>query len=232
MIVPNNKKFLVYIKTAKTGSSSFVKILEKISSNSKVNYYEYKDLVSKNENLNIGDIIMIVNDQINFFIKEYPNIYKYSYFVLISRNPLNRFISGWKYHNLSKRKSIDSVINNPIYPPKKPYEIRWKNEFPKKYWDFFSLYNHVYCGQTETLVINGKFIIDYIIKFEDYNNEMLKFFRHLKLNESDIEKLAIPHEKKNNLNYLNIKSKISKELKIKIFEMFENDYKLLNYNIA
>ena len=100
---------------------------------------------------------------------------------------------------------------------------------PKKYWDSFSVYNHIYCGQTEALVINGKFIIDYIIKFENYNEEMLIFFKHLKLTNNDIDKIVIPHKNNNNLNYFNIVSSISKEIKSEIYKMFKNDYNLLNY---
>jgi len=102
---------------------------------------------------------------------------------------------------------------------------------PKKDWDLFSIYNHIYCRQTETLVIKGIFIIDYIIKFENYNEEIFKFCEHLKLNNNDIDKIKIPHKNKNknNLNYLNIISLMSEEIKNKIHKMFENDYILLKY---
>lgn len=231
MIIPNNKKFLVYIKTAKTGGSSFLEILKQISKIKNINYYTYNELEININNIKQGDIIMIVNDQINFFIKEFPNIYKDSFFVLISRNPIDRLISGWQYHPMTKNKSLDVLINNPLYPPKKPCEIKWKQEMPRDTWDLFSMYNHFYCGQTETLMINNKFIIDYLIKFENYNEEIKKFLLHLNLTNDDINKVVIPHLKKNNnLYYKNIINLIPNDLKMKIYEIFINDYKLLNYN--
>lgn len=224
MLIPNNKKYLVYIKTAKTGGTSFVNILEQICNlkNRKLISYNNLDNVTKN------DIIMIVNDQILFFVKNYPHIYNNSYLIFISRNPYDRLISGWKYHPNTQNKTLEELFNNPKYPPISPFLSRWKDNYPKNIWYLFSVYNHLYCKQTEYLTINNKFIINYVLKFENLNNDI---FNLLNLLNIDISQINIPHLNKGTNYITNSYNKYLKnqELLNNINNYFKEDFDILNY---
>ena len=66
MKLPNNKKYLMYIKTAKTGGTLFVDFLEKISQPKyfkRVNGERVLDEVSE------GDIIILYDDNVSIFKK-------------------------------------------------------------------------------------------------------------------------------------------------------------------
>lgn len=221
MIIPDNKDYLVYIKTAKTGGTTFIEVLKELANKSSVNYLQFSDM----EKAKKGDILMIVNDQLRFFKERYPNIFDNSYFVMISRNPYTRLLSGWKYHPMTKHKTLDTLLLSPIYPPKKPYEVEWKKEMPRHTWDLFSMYNHFYCTQTETSVFDDVFIVDYILVFEDLNNEILKFFKHIEFDGI----INIPHLNKSNsygIEYLKDKQHIINEIN----KLFDDDFQLLGYN--
>lgn len=223
MIIPDGKDYLVYVKTAKTGGTSFIEVLKQISNKCNVNYLKFDEL----DNAKKGDIIMIVNDQLIFFKERYTYIFDNAYFIMISRNPYTRLLSGWKYHPTTKNKTLESLILSPIYPPKKPYDIEWKKNMPRNTWDLFSMYNHFYCTQTETLIFDDVFIVDHILIFEDLNNEINKFLKHIQVDDS----IEIPHLNKSqsnniNISYFNNKKTIVNEIN----NLFDDDFRLLGYN--
>lgn len=221
MIIPDEKEYLVYIKTAKTGGTSFIEILRSVSEKCNVGFHYFDNI----QNAKKGDILMIVNDQMHFFKARYPHIFDKSYFMMISRNPYTRLLSGWGYHPATKNKNLNDLLLNPIIPPKKPYEIEWKKEMPRHTWELFSMYNHFYCTQTECMIFNDIFIVDYILVFEDYNNEVMKFLKKIEYNDN----ILIPYLNKSNslgIEYLNDK----KDIINKINDMFDDDFNLLGYN--
>lgn len=114
MFIPNDKKYLVYIKTAKTGGTTFVNILSQISPLKRLS-----DL----KNIKQNDIIMIVYDQVKFFKERYPKIYKNSYKVIITRNPYDKTTSAWKYHPNIKDKKLLELLKNPTIPSILPSDI-------------------------------------------------------------------------------------------------------------
>ena len=221
MIIPENKDYLIFVKTAKTGGASCVEILKEIAINSNIKFCTYDNI----KNIVTGDILLIVNDQMHFFKENYPHIFDKSYFVMISRHPYTRLLSGWKYHYMTKNRNLYDLLDKPIMPPKKPYEIEWEQKMPKYTWDLFSMYNHFYCSQTEAIIFDDVFIMDYIIVFENFDEEINKFLEHIQYNKS----IEIPHcNKFNNLdsNYLYDK----KHIIAKINEMFDDDFRLLGYS--
>lgn len=222
MLIPNGKKYLVYIKTAKTGGTTFTYVLKNIATAERVGYWTMDEL----EQVKHGDIIMIVNDQIRFFMAQYPHIFSDSYYVTISRNPYSRILSGWKYHKMTKNRTLSDLLTHPIVPPMKPYEVEWKKHMPKETWDLFSVYNHFYVSQTEPCVINGRFIIDYIIRFEDFNENVKTFFDHIKC-----QRVTIPHlnKSKNNVDVKQFKEPSLSSTVPQINKLFHQDFMLLGY---
>ena len=104
MLLPNNKKYLLYIKTAKTGGTSFLEHLERCGD---VKKYDRCNGERKLSDIKENDIIMIQNDILIKFSKEYPEIYRDSYKIIISRNPYTKCISAYDF--LVKRRALKDV---------------------------------------------------------------------------------------------------------------------------
>ena len=152
MKLPNSKKYLLYIKTAKTGGTSFLKLLSSIKP---VKKFYIKDNERILDDIQENDIIILISDNINIFKKKYKEIFDDSYKVLISRNPYNKAISSLNY--LSEKKIIKKLIKKnlvkenytfkSLFNNKKLIEynsnrIDYKLNAPKSDWDIYSFYTH------------------------------------------------------------------------------------------
>jgi len=67
MILPDGKKYILYIKTSKTGGTSFLNLLNKIK---KVKLFVRKGKERILQDLEVNDIIMIQNDILEIFKKK------------------------------------------------------------------------------------------------------------------------------------------------------------------
>ena len=220
MKIPNGKKYILYIKTAKTGGTSFMKYLESIKP---VKQFRRINGERKLDNIILNDIIMVPNDTIDIFKSKYADIYKNSYKILIARNPLTRALSGFNSHPLTKNMNdIKPLINDLNYLKYDSTKIDYKMEAPRKLWYLYSLYTHFYLEQTHGLINNDVLEIDYIIYFENLD-ENIKLF----MKEINVEKGVIL----NHLNQTNSKRlKQFDDVSIKyINERFAKDFKYLNY---
>ena len=55
-------------------------------------------------------LIVIVNDQVDYFIQNYDNIWKKSFIFSSVRNPLTRFESGFNYHPFCQNKIPSDIF--------------------------------------------------------------------------------------------------------------------------
>lgn len=220
MKLPNNYKYLLYIKTAKTGGTSFVDFLEKIS---KPKYFKRVNGKRVLDEISEGDIIILYDDNVSIFKKKYNYIFNNSYKILISRNPYDKIISCYNYHPFSKDKLLIDLLENKEYIKYDSSKVDFKLHIEKKLWNYYSFFSHFYLLQTNDLIENNKLLIDKVITFENLNNEIYDLFKVLDINTNNIE---LKH-----LNKTIEKKQIllsNKEVEL-INKRFYNDFKYLDY---
>lgn len=221
MILPNNKKYLLYIKTAKTGGTSFLDYLKQIKPikmYQRINNQRILDEVEEN------DIIMVVSDNLSSFKKKYRNIFDNSYKILISRNPYEKTNSCYNYHPYCKNNSLISLLKNKENLKFDSTKIDYKLEAPRNLWNYYSLFTHFYLSQTHNLIEDDKLVIDKIIRFENMNDDIKELFENINI---DTSKVTLKHlNKTKNKKEINL----DKEEINLINDRFSDDFKYLNYN--
>ena len=222
MLLPNNKKYLLYIKTAKTGGTSFVDYLNQIKN---IKMYKRINNIRVLENVKEGDIIMVVNDNLNEFKEKYMNIFDKSYKIMISRNPYTKTLSCYNYHPLSKNKDLVQLLKNKKNLTYDSTAIDYKLKAPKSLWNNYSLFTHFYLKQTFGLVENEKLLVDKVIRFENLQCDINNLFSELKIN---VNNLTLKHL--NSTSYKYHLEDVDKEVISLINNLFTDDFKHLNYD--
>lgn len=230
MFLPNNKKYLLYIKVAKTGGTSFLKYLNdlslEINQREVINFKIIDNKRKLDREPQKNDIIMVVNDNFKKFKLIYPEILENSYIIIISRNPYQKFLSCYHYHPECKGKSMIDLLNSKYLFNYNSFETDYKTEQPKRLWNYFSLYTHLLAPQITGLLTDDKnsHIAHKILKFENLNNDIEIFKNNLNI-ESNISLFhlnkGIEYEK--NINNNHVKKIIN--------QLFKDDFKYLNYQI-
>jgi hypothetical protein len=175
--VPDNKKYLVFIKIAKTGGST---IVDYFHYNTGVIYLRDFEKLSYNKKIINRKLIVIVNDQIHYFITNYNNFWKNSYKFSCVRNPIARFESSMNYHPYCINKEPINLIKSlSKYSYSNIYD--WKNKFDTKTKIKISAYNHLLFSQYESLFINNKKLFDYLIYLEKFNFDFIILLKKLNL---------------------------------------------------
>jgi len=138
-------------------------------------------------------MIICLSTNINNLLKSgnYNNFIK----IILVRDPYTKCISGWKYCNSLKTKSLIDALNNP------PGGL---NKCPIKYVNnlgngtIFHDWAHFTLTQTQMLIQNNKKIYDKLFKYENYT-DILDFInrklgigiKECKLNKTNYNKKQI-----------------------------------------
>lgn len=222
MNVPDNKKYLLYIRTAKAGSTSFIEYLSSIKP---IISYE-RDIYPDKENA-VKEGSVIITAAISILKNQHPNIFNDSYKIMLARNPYTRLLSGYYFHPLCRGKSINDLLRlrNKAYMEYGNYDGYKILNKDRPMWGYFSLYFHFYAQQTRGLIENNKLIVDDIIRFEDFNENIKNFVEStLKINHI---RFALPHIH-GNKHTQNIADLTPEDIAL-INTMFRDDFKFLNY---
>ena len=220
MLLPNNKKYLLYIKTAKTGGTSFIDYLNQIKT---IKIFKRINNIRILQNVTENDIIMVTSDNISIFKKKYKEIFNNSYKIIISRNPYQKTKSCFNYHSKCKNSTIINLLKskeNLIYDSTK---IDYKLKASRDLWNNYSLFTHFYLPQTHGLIENNKLIVDYIIRNENMKEDIDNLLKKIKVNTYQI---TLKHLNKT-LNKKDIDLN-NEEISL-INDRFNNDFKYLNY---
>ena len=223
MLLPNNKKYLLYIKTAKTGGTSFLEHLERCGD---VKTYNRCNGERKLSDIKENDIIMIQNDILIKFSKQYPEIYRDSYKIIISRDPYTKCISGYYYlvkrralkDVNAKEKNIKELLMSERYYEYDSSKYDYKIECDEKDWKLFSLFGHFFLEQSFGL---DKEDIDAVIRFENLEKDVEDLLKKLDINI----KKRMPHKKKSIVP----KMEADEDIKSLIYEKFKKDFEFFNY---
>lgn len=177
LTLPNNKKYLIFIKIAKTGGST---VVDYFNYNTGVIFLSEFEQLSDVQKIKNKKLIVIVNDQIHYFIKNYNIFWNNSYKFSCVRNPIKRFESAMNYHPYCINKKPKYLIN---FLSQYNYSniINWKNKFDTKTKIKISAYNHLLFSQSESLYINDKKIFDYLIYLENFNLDFIILLNKLNL---------------------------------------------------
>lgn len=136
------------------------------------------------------------------FKEKWPGMWEDAFKVMLVRNPYDRFISAWKFFSDVGGKSVDRVLKEKQKPA-----IHW----------------HLKRPQTEGLIVNGKLDIDYLIRFENFQEEFNSFCDLI-----EISRRKLPHLRKS--NHEDYWTYYSEDNIKPIREMFADDFKYLNYS--
>tara|TARA_A100001015_G_C14879601_1_gene667863 strand:- start:429 stop:1106 length:678 start_codon:yes stop_codon:yes gene_type:complete len=223
MLLPNNKRYLLYIKTAKTGGTSFLEHLERCGD---VKKYDRCNGERKLSDIKENDIIMIQNDILIKFSKEYPEIYRDSYKIIISRNPYTKCISAYDFlvkrralkDVNAKEKNVKELLMSERYYEYDCSKYDYKIECDEKDWKLFSLFGHFFLEQSFGLT---KEDIDDVIRFENLEKDVDDLFKKLDINI----KKRMPHRKKSIVP----KMEADEDIKSLIYEKFKKDFELFDY---
>ena len=219
--IPNNKKYLIYIKIAKTGSST---IIEYFKYNTGIITLREFEKLSVNDKQNISKLIIVVNDQIEYFTKNYSYIWDNSYKFSCVRNPISRFESALNYHPYCKGNDPIHLINS-LLKYKKLNVYDWKKKYDDDIVLKISAYNHLLYSQYDSLYIDKKKIYDYLLRIEDFDNSFNTLLKSLNL------KFYFKHLYKKRVNKsVNKKTLTEKEI-VSIIKIFEKDFLHFNYQI-
>ena len=217
--IPNNKKYIIYIKIAKTGGSSIVDYFRFNAGVIFLNDFIKLNKLQKNNN---KKLIVIVNDQVDYFIENFSEIWNSSYVFSSIRNPISKFKSAFNYHPFCKDKRPVEVIET-----LKKYEnynvYDWKKNNNYKTIQKISAYNHILYTQYKSLYRNNKKLYHYLIRVENFDNDFLILIKilNLKFYFSNIYKKRVNLKKKHI-----IFTKSEKEI---IKKLFHEDYVNFNY---
>lgn len=105
------------------------------------------------------------------FIRAHPEIWQRAYKFAVVRNPFDRAVSGWKYLQALKCRSLVDVLEN---PPRRENSL--------------ADYNHFTRPLSDALSIDGELIVDRVLRFEMLDDELQSLSEDL-----GIEFEPLPH---------------------------------------
>lgn len=128
---------------------------------------------------------------------------------IVVRNPLDKFMSGMRYLQRSGQINpnvdlYDSFLRATLNPTPEQKNLLLRT-------------------QTKGLVKNGAFIPDYVVRFENLEEDLVRVFK-----EIDLPLGKIPHLNKGNLK--NYRESYSDRLYNKVLKIFRPDFEYLGYS--
>lgn len=142
---------------------------------------------------------------INSFKTKYLDIWENSFKFILVRNPYDRFVSAWKYFNDTKNLSFEKYVNLDFSKFSRPLNYHYIRE------------------QTGDLVENDSFVIDYILRFENFQNDFNRLCDILSIPRKKLE-----HRRKS--KHKPFYEYYDENTSNLVYEMFKNDFKYLNYD--
>ena len=221
MIVNHKYKF-IFIKSFKTASTSLEialskfcdkndiitpiviqdeKIRQKLNFNSPQNYKGFEEHMTALE----------VKNKLDAEI--FNNYFKF----IVVRNPFEQIISAYYWHNESKKKERKFLFFR-----KKPLSF---NKFFKR------KAQHIFYDEINRYTDNGKVIIDGFIKYENFENDLIRISNLLKLPENLYEIFKNIRAKSNIKPPIEKRIKLTQEHKIKIMNYAKKIIALHEYKI-
>tara|TARA_Y100000310_G_C20355018_1_gene656217 strand:- start:108 stop:713 length:606 start_codon:yes stop_codon:yes gene_type:complete len=195
------KKSVIWVRRARCAGSSIKKILQ-----------EKNILQMWSPNLDSIDdskILLVPGRNFDLFKKDNIDHFNKSFKFSTIRNPWDRFISGWKHclkkDNFLENKSIKDILLN----------LPTIEEHPYDYW-------HLTKTLSDTFIVNDKNIMDFIIKFENLQNDF-----DLLCGKIGIERMILPHENKSIHNHYS--DYFDKETKDIFFTKYKKDIEYFDY---
>lgn len=224
----NNKKYIIWVRTTKTGSTSLKAYLGDSNKkwkddieelkilNIKKHYGHYNQFLYPSNKMCIdmkeNYINIIPQMRIKEFIEEYKNVWDDSFKFILTRNPYDKFLSGWKFLN-SDKISRQILKNTPF------------NEMDNFNYDKFSphLKNHI----IDEIYFEDIKSVDYIVKYENYINDIEKLFNLINI---PFNKKNYPNVRKTQFTdykeyYMNNKNMIEF-----VDNKFKNDFEFFGYD--
>lgn len=211
--IPNGKKYMVFIKICKTGSTSTVKTFKDLNAAIYI-----QDIFVRGGKYNPEEQILYVQElsdlkRLNIDVKD-------CFLFTIARNPYDRALSGWHYH--PSFKDANSFLDTLKNPPQCAEELRDPN-LPN--WHAYSSFLHLTKSMTESLTCDGKFHIDHFIKLENYDKEFVPFCENIGLNSPQT------FCEKKNVDKKYAETKLSRDELDAINKLFANDFTNFGYDM-
>lgn len=209
MKVDWNKRYVIWIRTAKVASTSIYCVFGHVLL--PMPFWEYTERGDLSKIPKYGKIIEVQSIYHGFamgieeFKEKYPDVWKNAFKVLAIRNPYDRFVSGWKF--LGNRIPFDdmiSIIDN--YSGMLPFD---------RY--------HLTTPLTEGLIDDGELNVDFIIRYENLQEDFDKFCDII-----SYPRAKLPHEKRG--YHGNYKKYYNQERADYIYNLMKNDFHYLNYD--
>ncbi|SVA77794.1 uncharacterized protein METZ01_LOCUS130648 [marine metagenome] len=125
----------------------------------------------------------------------------------VKRNPYTRFVSGWHYLNYYNNTQIDldTFLENPLSETAgHPVGHDWR---------------HSYATQTEFLYNGGKLSVDYLLSFENLQEDFNNFKKEINIDGGDL-----PVKNKQEYN-----TTLTGNQRNKIYDYFIEDFKNFGY---
>jgi hypothetical protein len=199
---------VIYIRTPKCASSSIIMALKSIDRlitiHGRVNKFRESELSS--ENLQ-RKVIFLSPGNIEWFQKKHPEIWQKAFKFSVVRNPYDKAISAWRFLDDLKIIPLVDALSNPPQPD------NWRS------------YHHFTRTLTSMLTIDGKLYPDFIVKYENLNNDFTTLMVKL-----GISSFFLPETNKTLERTKEDKSseidEVSKEL---IGKMFHDDFVTFGY---
>lgn len=209
----NNKKPfaiypVIYIRTPKCASSS---IIESFAASKRlIRIHGRLDKVKKDElsEENIKrKVIFISPGNIKWMQKKYPSIWNNSFKFSVVRNPYSKVVSAWKFLDDLKEKELKDVLASP------PKLESWRN------------YHHFTRTITSMLLVENKLCTDYVIKYENLNEDFKYILEVLGVNNMQLPNVNKTYGKNKNEN----KHILDKDVKTQIQNLYHDDFVNFGY---
>ena len=142
------------------------------------------------------------------FKNRYPEAWNSAEKFAIVRNPYDKFISGWRYLDATKNRSLKDVLEN---PPTKSESLHD--------------YNHLTRSQSSMLCDeNGNLITKFIVKYENLGEELNDLLTKLELPQ-----VEIPWTNKTKKREPGYRKYFDSETRALFEERFSKDLELFDY---
>lgn len=132
---------------------------------------------------------------------------------MVSRNPYDRFVSGYIY--LRQKGDISLSIKECLDPKANPKLLEHDNPI--------SIFDHISLAQTHNLIKDGEFEIDRVLRFENLKEDWANFCEEVGLPQLKLGNYRVTKGREHWEKYLD------KDDKKRIQESFPNDFKYLGY---
>lgn len=163
----------------------------------------YSEIITK------GKVVSVNASHLDNFRSVNKHAFQNGFKFTISRNPFDRFISGWRYCKSTKHKDINDLIGN--LPKKRSQEHDWY---------------HLSRPQTQGLVVNKKLNFDFVIRFE----HLQKDFDKLKALLNIDEEIKLPHVRVSKHRHYSEYYKDNQKLIDFVVKVYKKDFELFGYD--